>query len=130
MRFGTYLTGKGLVTPEQVMEALDLQQKNRVPIGKLAQETGKLSGSQVLEILNAQVENGQPFGQIAVEFGYLSALELADLLTAQKERNKPIGEILVEMGAIDAEVLETQYAHYRRVIDEALDLLIPLPAES
>lgn len=129
MRFGTYLVAKGLLTSDQVLEALDRQMHSRTPIGQLAQEAGKLNADQVFEILNLQAENRKVFGQIAVELGYLSALELADLLTAQKQRVKPIGEILVEMGLLKPHVLQAELSQYQRLMQEALDrLTVPASA--
>ncbi len=102
--FGYYLAERGLITSAQVLEALDRQRADMIPIGKLARKTGKLTEEQVCAILNQQQsQNGQgrkPFGQIAKELGVLNEHDIVTLIEEQIYRRKPIGDILVEMGAI------------------------------
>ncbi len=112
--FGYYLVERGLVTSDHVLEALDRQHTDRVPIGQLAQRTGTLTKEQVYEVLNHQddeVKQGQPkkpFGQVAREMGLLKKRDIVMLLGEQSFRRKPLGEILVEMGAITEDRMESE----------------------
>jgi hypothetical protein len=110
MRLGNHLVRKGLVSAEQMLRALDLQMKKRIPIGQLAVQTGHLTVGQVFKILSIQAEQRRRFGQIAVELGFLSKRGLEDLLAVQTLRSPSLGDILVSMGAIDRAALRAEEA--------------------
>ncbi len=112
--FGYYLVERGFITTTQVLEALDMQHSKKIPIGKLARMTGKLTDKQVFEVLNQQkTENEQdkghrPFGQIAQEMGLLNEKDIISLLEEQAVRRENLGEILVGMGAIDEATMQKE----------------------
>ena len=86
-RFGMYLVDHGVVTPEQIVEALDRQRELQRPIGKIALSQRMLTVHQVFEILNRQADTQQSFGETAIELGYLTADEVGMLLKIEgKER--------------------------------------------
>ena len=84
--FGYYLAERGLVTAAQVLEALERQHSERIPIGEFARRTGKLTDEQVLSVLNRQESDkekgveSKPFGQIAQEMGLLNEQDILALL--------------------------------------------------
>ena len=110
MWFEIHLRRKGLVSSDQLVDAIEAQCRTRAPIGRLAVESEKLSLAQVSQILKVQADTRRPFGKIAVELGYLDESELAELLMLQSDRDRPISEILVQQGAITRERLEAERA--------------------
>ena len=119
--FGYYLAERGLVTAAQVLEALERQHAESIPIGEFARRTGKLNDEQVLAVLNRQESDRQkgvetkPFGQLAQEMGLLNERDIVELLEEQAFRRKPLGEVLVEMGAIDRATMEREFAVFSRM---------------
>ena len=113
MLFIIHLLRKGLVTVDQVWEAVERQQRSRKPLGRLALEQGKLTVAQVFKILAAQTDTCKPFGRIAVELGYFDEADLAYLLLTQSDNDRPVEEILVESGVITADRMELERRAFR-----------------
>ena len=78
--FGSHLVGKGRITQHQLMETLELQQKSRIPLGRMAFQRGYLTIDQVVDVLERQTAEGGPFGEIAIAAGYLSPERRDELL--------------------------------------------------
>ena len=114
MSFATYLLRCGLITKAQFADAVQRQLERRIPIGKIAIETDKLSTPDVADVLRTQAEQNRPFGRVAVETGLLSEHDVAFLMMVQNNRDEPIGEILVEMGVMDRRSMEAELANARR----------------
>ena len=112
MLFGYYLVERGLISMEDVLEALDKQREHMLPIGQLATREGKLSEKQVYEVLEAQQSSRLPFGAIAVELGFLSKSEVTGLLHLQMNSWPDIGDILVKMGVIEKDKVVNEMSLY------------------
>ena len=68
VHFGLYLKKKGIISAEQLVEALEAQLNALVPIGQLALEEGILSARDIFEVLRAQSESPHVlFGELAIE---------------------------------------------------------------
>ncbi len=102
------LIENGLVTMQQVMEAVTRQQTGRPPLGRLAVEHGEMTMGQVFEVLKRQADTPKAFGQLALEMGFLREEAIGRLLWLQGKREQPIGEILVEIGCLSQEKLESE----------------------
>jgi hypothetical protein len=114
MHFGLHLKKKGIISAEELVAALELQQESLVPIGQLALEEGILSARDIFEILRAQSESpSERFGELAIEMGLLTRDELTSLLMIQADRRRPIGDILVEQGVLGERQLAVELAAYR-----------------
>lgn len=98
--FGQYLLNRGLVTPEQLYQALVAQQEAHVKLGVLAISSGVLTPEQAEEIHQEQTRQDKRFGEIAVEKGYLTQEQLDKLLATQKK-----GHLLLGQALIDAKIL-------------------------
>jgi hypothetical protein len=121
MFFGTYLVRRGVITPQQFVAAVELQQKSRCAIGQIALRKGLLSMKQLFEILATQADSPKLFGEIAVEKGFISEKELGDLLLEQRTNLKPLGDVLVEMGVLsEAECREAWHALQEHVRENDL----------
>jgi len=119
MQFGIYLVRRGLISPEQFVDAVEQQLQYRVPIGELAVEACYISMKQVFQILGIQSATRQKFGAIAVELGYLTPSQVGELLAIQDSRDVPFGEVLVGMGALSRECLEAELQRYRESFADA-----------
>jgi len=104
-RFGTFLIEEGLVMPEQVVHALDLQKQSTKSIEKIACEQHMLTYEQILDIINAHSEVGRLFGDTARELGYLNSDQVNSLISLQLQDRPPIGEMLIQMGVLDKHAL-------------------------
>jgi hypothetical protein len=115
MHFGLYLKKKGIISAEQLVDALEAQVHALVPIGQLALEEGILSARDIFDVLRAQTDSPSTlFGELAVELGLMNRDELMRLLMIQAERKKPIVEILIWQGAINRRQATMEMANYRR----------------
>lgn len=118
MFFAMHLYRKGLVSADQVLEAVARQNESRVPIGRLAVQTKKMTIKQVAKVLAEQADRRELFGKLAVDMGFISEDDLARLLMVQNDQLKPLHEILVDMGAIDRAAVDDEY---RQVCRPAFD---------
>lgn len=115
MQFGMYLYRNGIVTAEQLVEAMAMQDECRVPLGVLAMESGKLAVRDVLSVLRVQSDlPNDRFGDIAIDLGLLDKRDLAELLMLQSDRRVSLGECLVELGFMTKEQYDEELASYRR----------------
>ncbi len=115
MRFGMYLYKNRLISAEQLVAALELQDERTVPLGVIAMEQGNLAIRDVLSILRVQSDlPSDRFGDIAIDLGLMTKRDLAELLMIQSNRRVPVGECLVELGILDQEQLDKALAAYRR----------------
>jgi hypothetical protein len=114
MKFGLYLVKKGVITPAQLVHALEKQQAHQRPLGQLAMEEGILSAREVFKILRCQ--SGMPherFGEVAVGMRMMTNAELERLLMRQWELQPPLEEILVRQRILTQVQLDEQLTAYR-----------------
>ncbi len=114
MQFGLYLKNRGVISAEQLVAAVEVQQARLVPIGQLALEEGMLNPREIFSILRGQCNAPHDyFGEMAIEMGLLARDDVMRLLMIQSERKRPIGEILVEQGVLSESQLKAELAAYR-----------------
>ncbi len=97
---GQYLLEQGLLSREQLLEALDAQRQCSPMLGELAVELGLIDARQAQTINDRQRQEDKRFGDIAAELGLLDAAQIDQLLALQKARRKLFGEILIERGML------------------------------
>jgi len=115
MHFGLQLKKRGVISAEQLVEALELQLSTLVPIGQLALEEGMLAPRDIFNILRAQSDAPNlRFGDMAVEMGLMMRDGVIGLLVVESDRIRPIADILVGQGVLTSQQLETELAAYRR----------------
>jgi uncharacterized protein YaaQ len=127
MWFASHLYRHGLITADEIVEALIRQSDHRIPLGRLALESKKLTLKQVAKVLAAQTEEGQRFGQLAVRMGFLSEHDVAYLLMVQNNRLPSLTSVLIEMGALDRETADREFHNARRVAAVSDELLMAGP---
>ena len=120
VHFGLYLKKRGIISAEQLVDALEVQLNTLVPIGQLALEEGILSVRDIFTILRAQSDSPhERFGELAIELGLMTRDELMRLLMIQADRKRSLSEILVWQGMLTERRASTELAAYRRASDAA-----------
>lgn len=106
--FGTFLVERGVITREQLLEALEEQRKVNMKFGEHAIRLGYLTPEQVDEIRKVQKREELRFGEAAIKLGYLTPEQVEQISRIQKSSHKLLGDILVEKGFITRDVLERE----------------------
>jgi hypothetical protein len=115
VHFGLYLKKKGIISAEQLVEALEAQLQALVPIGQLALEEGILSARDIFDVLRAQSDSPyELFGELALELRLMTREQLTRLLMIQADRKRPLSEILIRQGVITQRQAAMEMAAYRR----------------
>ncbi len=115
MHFGLYLKKKGIISADQLVDALEAQLHALVPIGQLALEEGILSARDIFDVLRAQSDSPHVlFGELAIELGLMSRDQLMRLLMLQSDRKRSLTDILVWQGVITERQAAMEMAAYRQ----------------
>jgi len=114
---GQFLLQEGVITQEQLDQALAHQRKSNRRLGEIAVERGLIEILDAERVCAEQSFRDLPFGELAVEMGLMSREDLDDLLFVQTVHTARLGEVLLELGIIDkdrhASLLE-RYFHARQ----------------
>lgn len=110
---GELLIDRGLLTPDQLEDALDRQLETGQLLGAILVEQGIVTAPALTALLAEQAGVvWKPLGELLVERGLLSAPELDDALAQQQLTGERLGSILVERrivaGAVLAAILAEQ----------------------
>lgn len=116
--FGGYLLNQGIISPRDLMGAMQEEAKTRKKLGALAVHFGYLTPEQVEEIRVMQTHEDLPFGELAIKKGYLTRKDLDELLTCQPPQYMLLGQILTEKNLISDELFCTMLANYQRQYDQ------------
>ena len=110
---GNYLLQKGLVTQEQLFNAMSRLSQTHIKLGTIAIHEGLMTANEVDECLYIQTREDKRFGEIAVARGYLSDDQVGELLSKQTPDYILLGQNLVEDGVISYEDLERIIFDYK-----------------
>ena len=117
MHFGLHLKNKGVITAEQLVNALETQLNTLVPIGQLALEEGIISPREIFDVLRAQREAPSVrFGELAIEMDLMTRDELMRLLMLQSDRKRAVADILVLHGTLTPSQANAEKAEFRQVM--------------
>lgn len=111
--FGSYLLRESVVTPEQLIKAIDKLTSAHVKIGTLAMHKGLMTASEVDEVCFLQKRIDKRFGEIAIERHYLTEEQVTELLTEQTPDYLLLGQALQDDGVITTAELETLIMDYQ-----------------
>jgi hypothetical protein len=112
--FGNYLLNKGLLSAEQLYNALNLEQSVRTKLGVLAIDAGLMTAVQVEDVHQLQHTMDKKFGEIAISKGYLSVAQLEELLDSQKVKRLSLSQAIVDKGYLSLGQLETALENYKK----------------
>jgi len=111
--FGQFLVEKGVVSSEQVLKAIELQEKVNLKFGEMALSMGMITDKDVDRVHHAQRTEDLKFGDMAVKLGIISEAQLNEVLTRQKNNHLYIGEALVRVGGLTEEQLPQLLAEFK-----------------
>ncbi len=122
---GNYLLQKGIVTKEQLFEAMSRLSQTHIKLGTIAIHEGLMTANEVDECLFVQTREDKRFGEIAVQRGYLEENQVSELLSMQTPEYLLLGQNLVEDGVFSYEELERiifDYKNEAELYDLSLDV--------
>src|SRR5262249_48299845 len=120
---GALLADEGLLTQEELEQALAEQARCRRPLGQILVDNGYLSGWTLTRMLAQQhgvdlhttreleatpsgaTTTWRPLGRLLVEAGFLTTDDLRDALAEQKRNGRRLGEVLVARGWLSPQAL-------------------------
>ncbi len=111
--FGQYLLEKKLITPEQLIEALKVQDDKNLRFGDYARAKGFLSDSDVLKLHEEQRRTDGKIGELAVKLGMLTEKQVDEVLIMQENDHIYLGEALRQSGFISHEILHRELETFR-----------------
>ncbi|WP_096201549.1 hypothetical protein [Bacillus sp. FJAT-45350] len=111
--FGNYLLNKGLLSPEQLETALELQKSTHLKLGVLSVNAGYMSAAQVEEVHQKQMQVDKRFGEIAIDLGYMTDAQLEDLLSSQKHSHLLLGQVLLDENIMTLEQFSQTLNEYK-----------------
>jgi CheY-specific phosphatase CheX len=116
--FGQFLVEKNLVSREELLKAIDLQDQKNLKMGEMAISMGYVTQADIERAHNAQMSKDMKLGDLLVEMGILTLAQLNDVITRQKNTHLFIGEALVQIGALSSEMLQQYLDEFKA--DQAL----------
>lgn len=116
---GQFLLEKGIITPQQLLTALELQKEFNPSLGQLAVKQGYIDNDAANKINLEQQRTDQRFGDLAISLGYMDNTQVDELFNVQQSTRKFFGEILVEQGFIDHATLEAELSEHKALKQQA-----------
>ncbi len=110
--FGQFLLSKGLLTPPQLLAAVEYQDKFNSRLGELAVALGMVTPFEAQQINAKQVREDQLFGQAAVELGLLRDEQVSDILATQRDGHVLLGQAIVTLGYVDSAAIDSALAEF------------------
>ncbi|MGE0821551.1 MAG: ATPase, T2SS/T4P/T4SS family [Candidatus Binatia bacterium] len=106
VKLGELLIQEGLVTPEQIEQALTVQKTRHPapPLGEICVELGFMSSSALGKVLGKHHEK-IPLGELLIHLGMVNQDQVDEALQIQKQTKKKLGTILVEQGSLTTNAL-------------------------
>lgn len=101
VRVGELLVREGVITPEQLDQALSVQKNQKVykPLGEVCVELKFLSRTGLNRIINRHKKSIR-IGDLLINLGLITPEQLKQALEHQKSEGGRIGDILVKMGFV------------------------------
>lgn len=115
--FGQFLVEKGVVSRNDLLQAIELQERKNLKLGEIALELGYVGRADIDRAHHAQLSRDMKLGDLLVEMGCLTLPQLNEVVTRQKNNHLYIGEALVAVNAITADQLREQLEVFR--LDQA-----------
>jgi CheY-specific phosphatase CheX len=111
--FGEFLIERWIITREQLLEALELQEYRNQKFGSLAVRKGYLTEEEVAVINDYQRKEDMRFGDVAVMLGLLTPDQAQEIITYQKNNYLYLGEALIELGHVTEDVMDRELSIFR-----------------
>ncbi|HEY3426547.1 MAG TPA: chemotaxis protein CheX [Negativicutes bacterium] len=126
--FGYYLLNKGIITSDQLFQALHYERSVKVKLGILAVDAGLMTAAQVEEVHNLQRAKDKKFGELALEQEYLTAAQVEQLLAIQGKGHLTLLQAITDKEYLSLTVIEKALADFREEYGITVNALIsPAP---
>lgn len=112
--FGQFLIERGVITAEQLLQAIKIQEQKNLRFGDYARAKGYLKDEDVLRLQEEQRRTDMRIGELAVSLGMLTKEQVNELLTMQKNDHIFLGEALRLGGFITHEDLHKELDLFRQ----------------
>lgn len=99
--FGGFLLNKGVVSKEQLIDAMKKESTAHIQLGTLAMHASLMTAEQIEDIKIMQTHTDKRFGELCVDKGYLTEEQVNTLLASQYPKYLLLGQILEEQGVFD-----------------------------
>lgn len=114
--FGQHLVSEGVISLDELQQAVDYKKQANKTFGQVAVEQGYLSASDLEEVLKEQLSyKRMSTGEVAVFLGKLDDDEVAEIARAQQESNIRLGDALIACGILDADQVKEQLVAFEIV---------------
>ncbi|MBF0342083.1 MAG: MSHA biogenesis protein MshE, partial [Magnetococcales bacterium] len=107
LRLGDLLVDTGLITAEQLLQALSHQEKTGAKLGEALVRLGFVTEQALQNFLNRQRQKLR-IGDKLVDAGVISADQLQTALAEQKKSGKKLGQSLAQLGILS----ETRFLEF------------------
>lgn len=111
--FGNFLLSRGVVTSEQLINAIKEESTTHIKLGTLAIHAGYMTASEADNIIIMQTHEDKRFGELAVQGGYMTEEQVNSLLKMQKPDYLLLGQILIEQGILTNTDFENLIVDYQ-----------------
>lgn len=127
--FGQFLVEQRVVSSDQILQAIQLQEKRNLKFGDMAIQLHFVTERQMETAHKAQRREDLPLGDMLVKLGFITNFQREAVIARQKAQHLYIGEALVEIGALDHARLEHYLNEFK--LDQAAYVTddIEMPAE-
>lgn len=125
--FGQFLLSQGIVTTQQVVEAVEYQNRNNSRLGEIATALSMVTAADADRINALQLEKDLFFGEAAIQLGLLSRAQLEEVLAAQQDGHIRLGQALVSLGHLSESALQAALSSFAGQEAERSDTLSSLP---
>lgn len=116
---GQYLLEKGMISPTQLLSALELQKQSNPSLGQLAVSQGYIDNDAANKINLEQQRTDERFGALAINMGLMDESQVETLFNIQQKSRKFFGEILVEQDMLDQQTLDAELLMHQQEKEQA-----------
>ena len=123
--FGGFLLNKGIVSTDQLIDAMKKESTAHIQLGTLAMHASLMTAEQIEDVRIAQTHTDKRFGELCVDKGYLTEEQVNQLLAAQYPKYLLLGQILEEQGVFDQatfHALVQEYISENSIAEEDLPM--------
>ncbi len=125
--FGEFLIERWVITRDQLLEAVELQEYRNTRFGDMAVEKGFITQQQAKQVNERQRVEDLRFGDLAVQMGFMTKDQVRSILTMQKNNHLFLGESLLELGHITDDILERELEFFEEEQKKLADSNVPVP---
>lgn len=112
--FGQFLIEKNIVTPDQLIRAMEIQSLCNKSIGELAVQNGWLDDREIEKIRQFQIHHNASFIAACKKLSLMDQEKIDKLFASQLSHNVLIGEALVAEKILSQEALDNAFKDFRR----------------